>query len=412
MGNLSMFKLWIISCRDLGRNKRRSALTLLGVALGLAVLIFTIGLDEGTTDGALKNSIRLQTGHVQVRAASYDAEKGSLAWEDLLDDPQRIVSKAMALEGVKAATPLLWASGILTTREDSVNVRVFGINPLSEASRPYKEGIVAGEYLNPDDRSGVLIGKRLADSLSLGVGDQVSLLVSTADQQPDEALFTIRGLYATGVPSYDEITVFLPLSKAQAFTRTGDRASAIFILLDSGKAADAIASALQAPGLQTLTWRDLNRVLMQSMAQSGGMMDMMIFIVLAMAAVVIANTLLMAVFERKREIGILGALGMKGWQVLVKFLLEAATLGVGGVVLGILLGGLVVAYLGAVGWDIGEAAASAGAAMAYGTTIYTKFPVDDVASLSIMGLIVTSLASLYPAWLAARLEPAEAIRDL
>lgn len=412
MGKLSIVRLWIIACRDLGRNKRRSILTLLGVALGMAVLIFTIGLDEGTTDGALRNSIRLQTGHMQIRAASNETEKISLAWEDLLDNPQAIIGKVETIKGVRVATPILWASGILSTRDDSIGVRVFGIDPPSEASAPFHEGITAGEFLNPDDRDSILIGERLANSLELGVGDKVSVLISTADEQPDEAAFTIRGLFATGVPSYDETTILLPLSKAQTFTRAGDRASAIFILLNRREDADAIALALQTPGFAIFTWRDLNQVLMQSMAQSGGMMDMMIFIVLAMAAVVIANTLLMAVFERKREIGILGAMGMKKWQILVKFLLEAATLGVAGTVMGILLGGLVVTYLSIVGWNIGEAAASAGAAMAYGTTIYAKFPVNNMISLSVTELFITLLASLYPAWLAARLEPVEAIREL
>jgi ABC-type lipoprotein release transport system permease subunit len=279
--------------------------------------------------------------------------------------------------------------------------------------------LVGGAFLAPDDRSGLLLGQRLAKSLGLSVGDRISLVVSTADQQPDEALFTVRGLYATGVASYDETRVFLPLSKAQAFTRTERHASAVVILLDRRDDADAIAAALRAPDrqaqeLQTLTWRDLNQVLLQAMDASAVFLGMMNLVVLAVVAVVIANTLLMAVFERTREMGILAALGMKGRQILAMFLLEAGTLGLAGIALGLVLGGLGIAYLATVGLPIGEAAAAGEASnmITYGNILYARFSLPDTVSLSIAGLVITLLAALYPSWLAARLEPIEALRAL
>jgi ABC-type lipoprotein release transport system permease subunit len=407
-----MFKLWRIAVRDLGRNKRRSALTLAAVALGLGLLVVTSGLYAGAIQGSIENNIRVRTGHVQVREESYDEDKVSLKWEDLLDDPQGLTAQAQGLSEVRAATPVLWASGILATREESVGVRVFGIDPLSEASTPFREGVVAGQFLAPDDRSGILIGHRLAKNLGLSTGDDISLLANTSDEQPDEAVFTIRGLYDTGIPSYDESTVFLPLAKAQAFTRAGERASAIVILLDRQEEADAVASALRTPGLNVLTWYDLNQVILQAVEVSMGITYLMYLVVLAVVAVVIANTLLMAVFERMREMGILAALGMKGRQIMAMFMMEAATLGVLGIILGILLGSLGVYYLATEGWHIGEMADMATAEVAYGETIYARFAWSDTISLSIASLAITLLASLYPAWMAARLEPIEALRAL
>ena len=407
-----MFRLWKIAIRDLGRNKRRSGLTLVAVALGLGLLIVTSGFIEGSVAGSIENNIRVQTGHVQIREESYDEGKVSLKWEDLLNDTQGLVAQARTLAGVRVATPVLWASGILSTREESAGVRVFGIDPLSEASAPFQEGVTSGQFLTPDDRGGVLMGQRLAESLGVSVGDNVSLLVNTADEQPDEAVFTIRGLYNTRIPAYDEVTVFLPLAKAQAFTRTEGRASAILILLHHQEDADAVASVLSAPGLNVLTWHDLNQLILQAVETSMGMMYLMYLVVLAVVAVVIANTLLMAVFERTREMGILAALGMKGRQIMAMFVLEATTLGVIGIILGILLGSLGVYYLATQGWHIGEMATAASAEIGYSETIYARFSVSDTVSLSIAELVITLLASLYPAWFAARLEPIDALRAL
>jgi ABC-type lipoprotein release transport system permease subunit len=406
-----MRQLWKIAYRDLARNRRRSLLTLVAVALGVAMLVTLTGLYSGAIEDSIENNIRLQTGHLQLRDDSYDEDKVSLAWEDLLDNSQELAAQVQAMEGVKVASPILRASGIVSTREESVGVRVFGIDPLSELHQTIRHGVVAGEYIQPDDRSGILLGRRLAESLGVAVGDQVSLLVNTSNQQADEATFTVRGLYATGVPSYDDTTVFLPLSKAQAFTRTEGRASAIMALLETREQADAIAGALRAPGLTVLTWRDMNEVILQAVETSMGVTYLMYLIVLAVVAVVIANTLLMSVFERVREMGILAALGMKGRQILAMFMLEASTLGLVGVVLGVLLGSLGVLYLATVGLHIGDMASVATAEVAYGEVIYGDFDVGGTLALSVGAMVIILLASLYPAWFASRLEPIDALRS-
>jgi ABC-type lipoprotein release transport system permease subunit len=294
-----------------------------------------------------------------------------------------------------------------------VSVRVVGIDPHSEAHAPFRDGLTAGQFLDPEDRRGILIGRRLANSLELTVGSDVSLLVSTANQQPDEAIFTVRGVYDTGVPAYDETTALLPLDKAQAFTRAEDRASAVWMLLHDREQAEDVAAALRAPQFEIVTWRELNFALLNGVEQSQGIMLLMYLVMLAVVAVIVANTLLMSIFERTQEMGILAALGMKGRQILTMFLLEAGTLGAAGVLLGILLGGLGVLYLATIGLDIGDmTTAVAYSDMAIPSKIYAEFAVQETITLSIASLAITILASLYPAWLGARMEPAEALRAL
>ncbi|MEA3335947.1 MAG: ABC transporter permease [Chloroflexota bacterium] len=407
---MALGKLWTIAWRDLGRNKRRSLFSILAVALGLALLIVLNGFIAGMVEGALQNSIRLETGHVQLRAASYEEEKTSLQWKDLLDNPQGLTEQANAMDEVKIAAPVLWASGYLNTRDEAVGIRIFGVDTTSGLYQPFREAMVEGEFLDADDRSGILIGKRLADSLELGVGDTVNLAVINSDGQPDESPFTIRGFYSTGVFSYDDSAAFMPLSKAQAFTNTGGRASAVTMLLNEQENAEAVAAALQSPGVSALTWRKLNEVFLVTLDAALSFYVIIYGIVILIVAVIIANTLLMAVFERIREVGILAALGMKGRQISLMFLIEAAILGVAGVLLGNILGSAGVAYLASSGISTGETGAVA-ADIAIGATMYAKFDPGGMFSLSAWTLIITLLAALYPAWYASRLEPVEALHS-
>ncbi|MFC2038052.1 ABC transporter permease [Chloroflexota bacterium] len=404
-------KLWIIAYRDLGRNRRRSFFSLLAVGMGLALLIVLNGFIAGMLESALENSIRLETGHVQLRAGSYEAEKVSLQWQDLLENPEALAEQASALGEVQAAAPVLWASAILNTREESVGSRLFGIDVASSLYDPIREAMVAGEFLAPDDRRGILIGKRLADGLGLGVGDNVNLAVVNSDGDGDEVAFAIRGVFSTGVYGYDDGAVFMPLSKAQAFTRTDGHASAIVLLLHGQDEANQVAAALQGPGIKALTWEKLNEVFLQTVETGMSFYVILYGIVILIVAVIIANTLLMAVFERIRELGILAALGMKGRQIMLMFFLEAAMLGVLGVAVGILLGSAGVAYLAQNGIPLGEMGAAA-EGIAIGSTMNARFNPGGMLSLSVWTFMITLLASLYPAWFAARLQPVDALHSL
>ncbi|MCC9077225.1 ABC transporter permease [Litorilinea aerophila] len=409
---MALSKLWLIAYRDLGRNRRRSFFSLMAVALGLGLLILLNGYQTGVIEETLQNAIRLQTGHVQIRAASYQEEKLPLKWEDLLDEPESLAAQAAALPEVKSAAPVLWATAILNTREDSVGLRLYGIQPEAGLYDPLRESLVAGSYLAADDRGGILIGQKLARDLNIAVGQDVSLAVVNADGQPDEVIFTVRGIFATGVPAYDENSVLMPLARAQALTRTDNHASAIVIMLHRQSDAPRVAAQLQQPGLTTLTWRELNQVFLQLMETGLGFYYILDAIVMLVVAVVIANTLLMAAFERIREMGILAALGMKSRQIMLIFLLEAAILGIGGIVVGAVLGSAGVAYLATVGIPLGDEIAAAAGGIPIGTTIHGRFAPGLFAWLSLWTLAIILLASLYPAWFAARQEPAEALRAL
>ena len=410
--NMAIFKLWVIAYRDLGRNRRRTGLTLLAVVLGMAVLIMMSGFIAGIFDNMISLSILLQSGHVQIRSENYEMENPSLKWQDLMENSDELLARAMATDGVTTAAPVLWASGFVNTADELVAVSVTGIDPESGFHDPIREGMVAGEYLEVDDRDGVLIGDKLAKDLGLSAGSKISLLVGTTDGETDGDIFTVRGLFSTGVVSYDAGTVYMPLPKAQAITNAGDRISAVILLTEDAETADPVAAALRGQGLSVVTWKDMNELILVAIEQGSFFYYIIYGIVILIVAVLIANTLLMSVFERTRELGILAALGMKGRQIMTMVLLEAGTLALLGVIVGLILGSLVVWYMSFNGLYIGDDIASMVEGFAYPSTFYAKIAPMDFLALSLAMLGIVILAALYPARFAARLEPVEALHAL
>jgi ABC-type lipoprotein release transport system permease subunit len=342
-----------------------------------------------------------------LRTTTYDENKSSLKWEDLVQDPEQIASQIATIPQVKAATPRLFASGFLSAGNESAGVRIYGIDPASAVNDPYREGVISGNYLTSDDREGLLIGKPIADKLHLKAGDPVSLSVNTSNGDVDEQTFTVRGIYTTNTYGFDSGIILLPLAKAQAITQTENHASTIVVLLKDTSFTDSVKSALKVSNLKILTWRDLNSMFVdfETMAQS--YMSIFYMIILAITASVIINTLIMSVYERTREIGILSAIGMRGGRIMALFLAESSLLAVGGVLMGLILGWLATTYFNRHGLYIGNMGLTG---MLVADTIYAKLTLNDTISLTIMTFIVTILAGLYPAVMASRLQPVEALR--
>jgi ABC-type lipoprotein release transport system permease subunit len=400
-----------LAFRNLNRNRRRSILSALAVSIGLALLLLIAGIINGEMEGSIGKTIQLISGHIQIRSASYIEGKSSLKLDDMIANPDQMIAdlenSSQIKSFIKVATPRLYASSIVSSGNTSIGVQLVGVDPQSSANASFKDGLTSGSFIAPDDTNGIVIGQLLADKLKVKVGDQINLLANTTNGDVNQQAFTIRGLYTTHTPTYDESTVFMPLAKAQAITGTQNHASSIFILLNDRTQSKAVAAAIQGPAIQVLTWESMNQLLLDTEQLANSYMIIIYLIVLAITASVIVNTLIMSVFERTREIGILAAIGMKGRQIMGLFLAEASMLAIGGVAAGLLLGWLACLYFGTFGFAVGNLGVRNG--MLLGDKIYAVLTGNDVVYLTIIALVVTMVASLYPAILAARLEPVDAL---
>jgi ABC-type lipoprotein release transport system permease subunit len=402
-----MIQLYKMAFRELGRNRRRAFFSALALAIGVALLLLMASVIAGELRQSMDTSIRLQSGHLQVRAKTYDENKSSLAWEDLVENPDQVAAQVASLAPVAVATPRLYASGIVATGDNSLGVRIIGIDPPSPANAPFTDGMISGAFLTAGDSSGIVIGQTLADKLGLNPGDKVNLLVNTSNGTVDQQDFVIRGIYTTHTPGFDQSSVLMPLVKAQAITQTQNHATLIFILLKDRAQTNAVAQALSTTQYQVVTWEQANTMLVQFNQFSDFYMGILYLIILGITATVIINTLIMSVFERTREIGILAAIGMRSSSIMGMFFAESSLLAVGGIAMGLALGGALVSYFTKYGFHIGNFGVTG---IALGDTIYAYFEPGQAINLTIAAFIITLLAALYPAIMAARMEPVEALR--
>jgi ABC-type lipoprotein release transport system permease subunit len=409
---MTIAKFFTIAYRNLVRNRRRTVLTALVVALGLVVAMSFSALLEGMLVSMLADNIRMSTGHLQIQNKNYEADKASLLYKDLLKDGETLAAQAEALAEVRSAAPVLWNGGLLSTPQESLGVEIVGIDPDDAFHTPIREGIAAGEFLKSNDRGRILIGQRLAKEMGITVGQRVSVAARDANGQGQEKIFTVAGLVDTGFPGIDQNRVILPLAEAQSFSGVGNRVSSIILMLHDQEDTARVAAKIQGPDIQVLTWEDLNSLLLQSWEVGIVYYYVLYGIVFLVVAALIANTLLMSVFARAREIGILASLGMNRGQILLLFLVEGILLGLLGTAVGWVLGLGAVSYLTFVGIPIPAETVSLVEGFAFGTTMYGGFALDQFAILSLLLLFIVALVSLYPAWYAARMEPVEALHSL
>ncbi len=409
---MSLSKYLSIAYRDLVRNGRRSALTALAVALGLVVVFAFASLIDGMLETMVADNIRLSSGHLQIRNENYDASKESLKSQDLLEKGDEWAAQVESLAEVQSAAPVLWSGGLLSTAGESIGIQIVGIDPEDAFHTPIRDGIVAGEYLSADDRGQILVGRILADQMGITVGQRVSVAASDANGVGQEGIFTVAGLVDTGFPSIDQHRILMPMAQAQAFSGVGDRFSSLVLILDDQEDTALVTGNVQVPETQIVTWEELNSLILESVGTGMIFYYILYGIVFLAVAVIIANTLLMSVFARAREIGILASLGMRGRQILGLFLVEGILLAIFGIALGWVLGMGVVAYMTYVGFSIPAETATMVEGMAFGSTIKGRFALDQFIILSLLLMAIVSLVSLYPAWYASKMEPVEAIHSL
>jgi lipoprotein-releasing system permease protein len=383
--------------------------SLAGISLGVATLIIVMAVMNGFRQELLTRILGVG-GHVTV----YGAPGPLTNYAD-------VTRRLKALPGVADAAPLVSGQAMITVGQRAGGVAVQGLSREDLARRPVIAGNIRAGSLDqfgaPDS---VLIGTRLATRFGLTVGDRLTLVapsgnVTAFGTLPRAKGYRIVGLFEIGMYEYDSNFVYMPLDAAQVFFREGDRASAIEVMLadpDALRAAVSQITSALGPGTRLRDWQDANSSFFTAIQVERNVMFLILTLIILVAAFNVISGMIMLVKDKGRDIAILRTMGATRGAVMRIFLLAGASVGVVGTFIGFLLG---VAFAANIETIRGWISALTGTDL-FSAEIYflSQLPATidpgEVATVVGMSLALSFLATLYPSWRAARLDPVEALR--
>ena len=401
------------------------------MALGTAALVLGNGLADGIARQLTANLVAVQTGHLQVVARPGDFEPQNSPFDAYsplrLPGAQALARRLEALPGVVRTAALLYGRGTAMAGGRSSMASIIGIEPEREPELRAAHHLQAGTFLSATGRAGgepeVFLASPLAQKLRVGVGDAVSFVVQTPEGAVNSLDGVVVGVFQKGAPWYDH-ALYLSLGPAQdLFAWPGDATSIKITIEGGGQAAarqarpsiQALVRQTPLPGLDpdqrvlVETFPEAGRFAFSIMEANRGALLVLSSFLLAAAAVGIVNSMLMSVHERTREIGTIRALGMRRSAVVRLFVLEGLVLGTAAAGLGILAGGAAVLHYAAYGIPMNNTSLTW---MAGGDRLFTVLTGASLARTAATIVALSILAAVYPAWVASRLEPREALHHV
>jgi len=403
-----------LAWRNLWRHKRRTLIVMIAIGLSLSLMMMYDGVMNGFTGAIYANAVKVFGGNIQVHADGY-REKADETPLLPLENEQALIDAAKTRPEVLAASRRITTGGMATSAEGAFPVSITGIEPEAEAVVSLTaQNVVEGRFLAADDADVIFIGKGLADAMGVSVGDRVTLVGRATHEQMRQRTMTVVGIYDLGLAAIEKGMVYMSLAEAQDLYDLRGQSTEVAITLQRLGQEPAVMAALQPqfPGLEIDSWETSFPELETAVNQKGGVMNVFSVIIMFIAGIGFLNMLLMAVYERTREIGLMGALGMKPAEISNLFLLEGALMGVIGVAAGVLMGLGVNLLLGRVGIDYSQFASLTEYTALINSRISPSLGVEKLGLRATTALVIAILAAFQPAREASRREPAEALHTV
>jgi ABC-type lipoprotein release transport system permease subunit len=400
-----------LAWRNIWRHRRRTIIIVLAMSLTLALMMFYDGIVNGFTDTIYGNAVKVLGGNIQVHAAGYRSQASATPLLPLAD-PQAVIKAAEANPATLGAVQRINTGGLLTNPEGAFSVGITGVEPEAELNlNIIGQNIKAGRNLTSRDGDNILIGKGLADEMNVKVGDRVTLVGRSTHDQMRQRTMTVIGIFDLGMPDIEKQTVYISLGEAQSLYDLNGQSTEVAVFLKHIGQENAVIKSMQSSlsGYEIESFQANYPDLASAITTKGSVMNIFSVIIIAVAGVGILNLLLMAIYERTREIGMLGAMGLKPGQISLLFILEGTMIGLVGVAVGIVLGLAINGLLMKVGLDFTSFSSISSYMALIKDKIYPTWGTEKLLMRALVVAIISALASVIPAIEAGRREPAEAL---
>jgi ABC-type lipoprotein release transport system permease subunit len=397
-----------LAWRYLWRNHRRTLIMLTAVVVGAWAMIFLTAMIRGMVDHMVDDGIRSLPGHVQIHLPDFRQDP-SVA--NTFEPPHGELRAVLDRPPVVAWASRVRVPAIVSSERGTRGVTLIGIDPQRERDLSFvADDVDQGRFLDSDEDDGIILGRKLVERLETGLGKRVVIMSQDPDNQVVDRGFRVVGIFHATMEAQEDGFAFAGKKTIQRLLGIGDRISEIAVFGSSYRDVEGlrqVVAAAAGPDLAVESWNTLDPYLSSMLGAMDGFIMVWIVVVFLALGFGLVNTLVMAVFERVREIGLMLALGMTPRHILLQILAESMLLLALGLGIGDFLawatilplkGGVDLSMVGQ-GMELWGASA----------VLYPALRLQDVVLANVVVLVLGLLASLSPAWRASRYEPVEAI---
>lgn len=403
-----MKTLLMIAWRNVWRNKLRSSIVIASVVLGIWSGLFIMAMVSGMNDQRLSSFINTNLSHIQIHNAGFQENFDK---KDTIIGSNTLLKEIDTMNNVTAYAKRLVLQGMASTAHGNYGVKIMGIFPDEEKNvTDISEKLVQGTYLYKLKRNPIIIGEKLANKLGVKVNSKVVLNFQDSNNNTVSTGFRVEGIFKTINSSFDEENVFVKYDDLAPLVSLSGKYHEIAILCDNITETETVKSQIKTNN-SVESWDQLSPELGYAQEAMSNFIYIFMGIILLALAFGIVNTMLMAVLERKREIGMLLSVGMDKRKVFTMIILETLFLAFIAALLGVLLSIWTIEYFGRNGINL-SAVAKGLESLGMGARVFTKLPFAMYVDITLMTLSVALIAAIIPARRALKLNPAEAVKAI
>jgi ABC-type lipoprotein release transport system permease subunit len=409
--NLPVAAMSRLAWRNLWRNHRRTMIMLLAITVGVWAMIFMTALMRGMVDQMVEDGINTLPGLVQVHHPDF---RDDPSIENSMPEPDARMLQALESPAVTGWTRRIRVPAMISSERDSRGVTLLGVDPAGEIALGFDPGtLVEGRFLEGPADKGLVVGKKMLERLETDLGKRVVVMSQDPENNIADRGFRIVGVYEAKLSGLEEIYVYAGLSTVQALLGIEGQISEIAVAGQDYRNMDDLLMQVSAgvdEDLEVLTWLELDAYLGAMLGVMDGFVLVWVVVIFLALSFGLVNTIMMSVFERVREIGLMMALGMKPNAILYQILLESLML----LVLGLLAGNiLAIATIIPIQDGIDISAVSEGVEMMGASSVlYPALKLKDMVLANSVVILLGIITSLLPAWRASQYRPVEAIAKI